>query len=377
MSSPESIPFEKVKEYPNANIPIVPLYENGDPDARNIFTKEELATLPLKLPQDLRNLVYEDGDPSKKLKPLKLLAMQPQNPKEFWTDERIRKQEWKGIACQTGFIASLSAIVAAADADDPKTKSILEKRIEEFSLLDKTIIQDTPHKGKHAIFKIPIDPNKDLIEHIEFWGKRSLLPSMCKEGCIMEIKMRTMQITLDPTKHREDRRLTYTRTSRIIAIDSLPMLYDIFIGDLNAQDCLEYTPYEYNAKRDKDAQTDFIKSFDVNAERYNLAEPEICAGINMILGRDEENLKENSPFKSIYVLHHRHDTVIALGGYLFWNYVTLESAKMFVTRLGKTAGDSSEDIRKSLKKVEETYRRGFGGQRVIGKSGLIDAFTKH
>ena len=88
----------------------------------------------------------------------------------------------------------------------------------------------------------------------------------------------------------------------------------------------------------------------VNAERYNLAESEIHAGINVILGLDSDNVKENSPFKSIYTLHHRHDTVIALGGYLFWNYITLES--------GRAANDSSEDIRKSMKK-EETYRRGF------------------
>jgi DNA polymerase elongation subunit (family B) len=366
-----SIPFGKVKEYSDANIPIVPLYANGDPDTRNIFTKEELNTLPLKLPEDLRKLVWNDG-----VRLLKLLALQPQNPKEFWTEDRIRKQEWKGIACQTGFIASFSAIVAGVDADDPKTRSIIEKRIEEFCLADKTIIQDTPHGGKHLIFKIPIGPDKNFIEQVDFWGKRSLRPNMCKESCIMEIKMQTMQITLDPTKHRIDRHLTYTKGSNVIAIAELPMFYDLLISDMKAQGCLEYTPDEYNANREKDSQNDFIKSFDLKAERYNLADVEIRAGIDIILGRDEENVKENSPFKSIYVLHHRHDTIIALGGYLFWNYITLESAKLFIEKLEKAAGDSSEDIRKSLKKVEETYRRGLAGQRVIGKSGLIDAFTK-
>jgi len=374
LESGRLILFEKIKEYVIADIPIVPLYDNGDPDTRNIFTKKELDTLPLQLSEDLRKLVYKNE--SKEVKPLKLLALQTQNPRDFWTEDRIRKQEWKGIACQTGFIAALSAIVAAVDADDPKTRSILEKRIEEFGLLNKTIIQDTPHKGKHAIFKIPVDVNKNLNEQIEFWGKRSLRPSMCKEDCIMEIKMRTMQITLDPTKHRIESNLTYTRTSNVIAIAELPMLYDLLIGDLKVQDCLEHTPDEYNAKRENDAQTDFIKSFDVKAERYNLAEPEIRAGINIILGLDEENVKKNSSFKSIYGLHHRHDTVIALGGYLFWNYITLDSAKLFIERLGKAANDSSEDIHKSMKKIEDTYQRGLNGQPVIGKRGLIDAFTK-
>ncbi|MDQ6669142.1 MAG: FAD-dependent oxidoreductase, partial [Thermoproteota archaeon] len=307
---------------------------------------------------------------------MKLLAAQPLPIKEFWTEHRIKRQRWEGIACQTGFIATLHTIVVAVDADDPKTRSVLETRIDEFGLLDKTIIQDTPHKGKHAIFKIPIDVNKNLNEQIEFWGRRSLRPSMCKEDCVMEIKMRTMQITLDPTKHRVERQLTYTRTSRVITIAELPMLYDLLISDLKNYDCLEYTPDEYNEKREKDAQNDIIKSFDVNAERYNLAEPEILAGINIILGLDEENLKKNSPFKSIYVLHHRHDTVIALGGYLFWNYITLDSTKLFIERLSKAANDSSEDTRKSVKKVEDTYRRGFSGQPVIGKRGLSDAFTK-
>lgn len=373
-SDSQLIPIEVIKRYVNANIPIVPLFTNGNPSPNNIFTKDELETLPLRLSEELRKTVYEPG--TNQIKPLKLLAAQPLPIKEFWTEDRIKRQTWEGVACQTGFVMVLSAIVAAVDADDPKTGTILEKRIEEFGLLTKTIVQDTPHKGKHVIFKIPVDVNKNLNEQIEFWGKRSLRPGMCKDDCVMEIKMRTMQITLDPTRHREQRNLTYTRTSNVIALAELPMLYGLLISDLENYDCLEYTPDEYNAKKENDAQTDFIKSFDLNAERYNLAEPEILAGIDIILGRDDENMKQNCPFKSIYVLHHRHDTVIPLGGYLFWNYITLESARLFVERLGKTANDSSEDIRKSVKKVEDTYRRGFNGQPVTGKRGLIDAFTK-
>ncbi|MDQ6862975.1 MAG: hypothetical protein M3044_04050 [Thermoproteota archaeon] len=374
VSDSQLVSIEVIKQYVHANIPIVPLFTNGNPNTNTIFTKEELETLPLHLPEELKKTVYEPG--TDQIKPLKLLAAQPLPIKEFWTEHRIKSQTWEGIACQTGFVAAPSAIVAAVDADDPKTGTILEKRIEEFGLLTKTIVQDTPHRGKHVIFKIPIELNKNLDEQVEFWGKRSLRPGMCKDDCVMEIKMRTMQITLDPTRHREQRNLTYTRTSDVIALAELPMLYDLLIRDLKNYDCLEYTPDEYNAKRENDAQTDFIKSFDLNAERYNLAEPEILAGIDIILGRDDENMKQNSPFKSIYVLHHRHDTVIPLGGYLFWNYIRLESAKLFIEKLGRAANDSSEDTRKSVKKVEDTYRRGFTGQPVIGKRGLIDAFTK-
>jgi len=238
-SDPKLIPIEVIKQYVDANIPILPLFTNGNPSTNNIFTKEELETLPLELSEELRKTVYEPG--TNQIKPLKLLAGQPLPIKEFWTEHRIKRQTWDGIACQTGFVTALSAIVAAVDADDPKTGTILEKRIEEFSLLTKTIVQDTPHKGKHVIFKIPIELNKNLEEQIEFWGKRSLRPGMCKDDCVMEIKMRTMQITLDPTRHREQRNLTYTRTSSVIAIADLPMLYDLLISDLKNYDCLENT----------------------------------------------------------------------------------------------------------------------------------------
>jgi hypothetical protein len=42
------------------------------------------------------------------------------------------------------------------DADTPKARSILENRIEEYGLNYGTITQDTPHGGKHLLFKIPL-----------------------------------------------------------------------------------------------------------------------------------------------------------------------------------------------------------------------------
>ncbi|MGA9150711.1 MAG: hypothetical protein WBZ36_09040 [Candidatus Nitrosopolaris sp.] len=89
-----------------------------------------------------------------------------------------------------------------------------------------------------------------------------------------------------------------------------------------------------------------------------------------ILGRDDKDVG------SAYVLHHRHDMVKSLGGYLFTWYITFESIKTFVQRLGTAAGDSSEDISNSLRKVEETWKRGINEQPIIGKSGLIEAFAR-
>ncbi len=142
---------------------------------------------------------------------------------------------------------------------DPFSK----KRIDQFDLLTKTIIQDTPHKGKHAIFKIPIDSNRNLIEQIEFWGKRSLRPVMCKDGCVMEIKMSTMQITLDPTKHRVDRRQIREYNESGYAKHKTPVLFQrysntqeqVLPSDTSSPNILDYYFGELTNVTDKRATT--------------------------------------------------------------------------------------------------------------------------
>ena len=71
-SDSQLIPIEVIKQYVHANIPIVPLFTNGNPNTNNIFTKEELETLPLQLSEELRKTVYEPG--TNQIKPLKLLG---------------------------------------------------------------------------------------------------------------------------------------------------------------------------------------------------------------------------------------------------------------------------------------------------------------
>lgn len=94
-SDSQLIPFEFIKQYVHANIPIVPLFTNGNPNTNNIFTKEELETLPLHLPEEMKKTVYEPD--TNQIKPLKLLAAQPLPIKEFWTEDRIKRQTWEGM----------------------------------------------------------------------------------------------------------------------------------------------------------------------------------------------------------------------------------------------------------------------------------------
>ena len=109
----EQIPIEYIKKYRDENIPIRPTNSEGKPDVSNIFTEGESDKILRGLPNNLKELVCEDG----KIHLLKLLAAQPLSPKEFWTDERIARQKWFGIECQTGFIASLSAGHQCAGTD--------------------------------------------------------------------------------------------------------------------------------------------------------------------------------------------------------------------------------------------------------------------
>lgn len=358
------VPFDTIRQYADANTPIIPLLSNGDPDVKNIFTKQEIETLPSQVSEDLRELLYEKTDGSKKLKPLKLLAFQPLSPKEFWTDERIKRQTWCGVACQTGYIAGISAIVPGVDADSLKTRTILEKLIERFELSNTTIIQDTPHGGKHLLFKIPARS-----EEIESWCKRALYANLCKNDCPIEIKTNTMMITLAPSKHRREKDLAYAQRG-ITTLRELPTtFYDHLVSDLKSQGCIRDTPEEYHSRKENSARADFIP-LEPDAQRYDLADSDMVPGINIILGRDDKDVG------SAYVLHHRHDMVKSLGGYLFTWYITFESIKSFVLRLGTAAGDSSEDISNSLRKVEETWKRGINEQPIIGKSGLIEAFAR-
>ena len=197
---------------------------------------------------------------------------------------------------------------------------------------------------------------------------------MCKDGCEIEIKTQTMMITLAPCRHRKDRELEYTQTG-IKALAEESMLYDMLINELKLADCFLFGgPDEYHAKRSEEAKF----SIDEDVERADIAEPQIVKGIEIILGQDDKNITDGSPFKSAYIVQHRHDVVISLAGLFIYNYVTLESSREFIRKLGEAAGDSAEDIRNSLRKVQLQYERALGKnpKPVRGKQGLIEAFMR-
>ena len=356
------IPIEDIQRYRDANIPIRPLKEDGTPDVSNIFEEGEVNKILYNLPGNLRKYVCKDA----KIRPLKLLAVQPLTPREFWTDERISKQRWSAIEAQTGFNASLSSIIIGIDADNEKPKAIVRRLITEYGLDGKTIIQRTAHGGLHLLVKIPCK-----VEEIEIWRKRALYPELCRDGHKIEIKTTTMGITLSPSKHRKDTHLSYTHEG-IIAIAEVPHeFYLHLINELKSHGCISETPEEYYARSEAEEKADY-ESFDPNPEikRRELTDSEISNGIKIILGTDSREVG------SAYTIGYRHNIVISLGGYLYYRYITIESVKTLIQKLGEAAGDSHEDIRESLRKIDNTWVRGANKQRMRGKGGLINAFAR-
>jgi len=212
MSACDLIPFEKVKEYVDANIPIVPLKANGDPHVYFLYdTKNgEEEKLANNLSENIKKHVYSGGH----VQVLKLLNQQI--PNKFWMEERINNQQWYGIGCKTGLTAIPSQadpnkvlLIIAVDADDQKPKIILEKLIKQYRLLENTLAQNTPHGGMHVVFAVAVDPNN--FDEVRSWEKKSLGLGLCK-NCKIEIKASNQQITLDPSKHRKDGK-PYTRIS--------------------------------------------------------------------------------------------------------------------------------------------------------------------
>jgi DNA polymerase elongation subunit (family B) len=371
------IPYEKVKEYVNANVPIVPLKVNGNPHTHYLYENDaEQTTLANNLSEAIKKHVYS-GD---HILPLKLLTQQI--PRIFWADERINRQQWYGVGCKTGLTAipaqsdpNKVLLIVAIDADDQKTRLIIEKLVKQYGLLENTLVQNTPHGGMHVVFAVAVDPNN--FEEVKSWENKSLGLGPCK-NCKIEIKTQNMQITLDPSKHRVDGK-PYTHISKVIAISEYPMFYDVLIKALKENDCLIHTPEEYHAIKEKQAQTDSNsnKSFKRDAERFDLTENEIGNCIDIILGRDEANRKENYPFDSIYVVGFRNDVAMSLSGFFYWSYITQVSTEIVIRKIAEESNnDGSADINKAISNASTAYRRGDNGQPVRGKSGLIEAFTR-
>jgi hypothetical protein len=401
-SQPGLIPYDKVLEYVNANIPILPLGLDGKQDVRNLFTKEELDELrsgTTLSEAEKKEVFYEEPDFFKTSKNIpkvhRLLLLSKFIPREFWTDERIKRQTWHGIA----FLTGPTKIPAPSDpnnkvlwgigvdADDDKTRYVLETIVDELNLKSKTIVQLTPHGGMHVIFFVAVNPNN--LQEIDRWRKRALPLKLCKD-CKIEIKTMTMQLTLDPSKHRTDSTLGYTRISGStsstssssnddngIRVWESDWLYDLLIARLMERGCLKFTPEQYHEQYKIEAQEDskYLDDIANRSEdlRKEFTDKEIQKGIEIFLGEDEENKRDNRPFGSIFYPGTKHEILLCWGGYCFFNNITLEHAKLFAQRLDNTTDTPDHPLH--LVPIEESYRKGKSNQPIRGKSGLIEAFA--
>jgi hypothetical protein len=269
--SGEKIALEQIREYVDANVPILPLDQNGIGDTTNLFTEEELNALPdgiKNFPGIFDTETDENGKETKRLHPLKLLSRF--NPRDFWTDERIKRQVWHGIGTLTGLTVITSKddpskvlLVIFVDADAPKTVILLDEFIKRNGLDRRTIVQRSAHGKRHLFFSVAVNPNDK--EELERWRKRALLHStrlfVDKEN-VIEIKTQSNQATLAPSKHRTDKSLEYINTSGIKAIsEGSSIVYEALIKEIKDRGCIPCTPEEHNNRREQEDATESDKFF--------------------------------------------------------------------------------------------------------------------
>ena len=94
------VPIEDIKKYISLGVPVVPLDEDGLPLVYDLYTPGELDAIRSRLSESELKDVYRDTVKKIGLKPINLLLKQ--NPLEFWTDEKISRQSWHGIASIAG-----------------------------------------------------------------------------------------------------------------------------------------------------------------------------------------------------------------------------------------------------------------------------------
>jgi hypothetical protein len=382
------ISIEQIQKYVNENIPILPLGSDGKQDVRNLFIKEELDSLrtdtSILSEEEKKEVFYVERDykTGKDLPKVHyLLLLSKFIPSQFWTEERINRQTWNGIA----FLTGPTKIPASSDpnkvlwgvgvdADDDRTRYVLENLVNEKDLKSKTIVQITPHKGMHVIFFAVV--NSDSKEEFDRWRNRALSLRLCKD-CKIEIKTTTMQLTLDPSRHRIDKTLSYTRISDGIRIWESDWFYELLIERLVNQGCLKCTPEQYHSSYQTEAEED-SKNLDEIAtlrdeDRKEFTETEMQKGIEILLGNDEDNKKENRPFETIFRRGTKHDVLMYWGAHCYFHNITLEYAKLFAQKLDNATGSPDNPLR--LQPIEEAYRRGKNKQSIRGKSGLVEAFS--
>ncbi len=384
--NPSECASEAIKEYVKHNVPIVPLKENGLPNVNDLFTTEELKEIESKLSDFDIQHVFEDPENRKGIKLVNLLIRQ--NPLEFWTDERICRQKWYGIASLAGpsTIPSESdqnkvKLFIEVDADEPRAIAIVRRVIEKRGYLSdkKTIVQNSPgeNRGIHCVFSVPVDPNN--LQDLESWRRRFLRQNHCKPGGKVEIKTWfSGQITLAPSRYRKDRSKFYKNISGYKGVfEDDPILYDLLISELRNGNCLRITPEEAYKLEEEEAEKDTkysngAASVSEEDRRYNdPSNIRVETGIDILLGRDVDE-KGECQFTSVYVPGFRNPTILSLGAHLFHNRIRLEFAKEIVRRLCEAS--DYKDVKKPLDTVEDTYRKGYRDQKLRGKSGLIDLF---
>ena len=240
-------------------------------------------------------------------------------------------------------------------------------------------MQETPGGGLHVVFAIAVDPNNK--EELESWSYKFLRPRNCKPDCRIEIKTWFgAQVTLEPSKYRKDKSKSYVNISGYRGLlEEDPIIYDLLISELKNADCLRLAPEEAHKLKQEGLEEDVkygngaAECIEKDRELNDPSDARVKKAIDIILGNDLDDNGE-CHFNSIYVKGQRNETIIALLGHLFHNRIRLEFAKEIVRRLCQDSND--EEVEQRIDTASETYKKGYNKQKILGRSGLIDAFKR-
>ena len=290
---------EDIKKYISLGVPVVLLGDAGLPLVYDLYTPSELDAIRTRLSESELKEVYRDPIKKIGLKPVNLLLKQ--NPIEFWTEEKINRQKWHGIASIAGphSIPAQSdpnkvLLIIQIDADDLKPKTIVRRVIEKLGHLThkKALVQETPGGGLRDVFAIAVDPNNK--EELESWSNRSLHPRYCKPDCKIEIKTWFGgQVTLEPSKYRKDRSKSYVNISGYRGLlEEDPIIYDLMISELKNADCLRFTPEEAHKlikeglEHDSKYGSGAADCTEKDRELNDPSDARVKKSIDIILGKD-------------------------------------------------------------------------------------------
>jgi hypothetical protein len=315
------------------------------------------------LPDSIQIEGYYKGDLSGKRPRKNLLAMYHLSDK-FWTHERLEKEHHRffgvctllGKSPRKGPIDGSDLYLNGIDPDSGNVRDLLfDEILARQDLAAKTFVTKT-HKSWHAFW----------LSHKQ---NPPLFTKQCKPGSEVELKtnLSSMTLTLPTTRHRKHRDFKYERMSSTNQIITSDTLYGTFISVLDSKGHLIETPtFESEGRDGKNRKKVSPENILKEDSRRALTQAQIDDAIIILATESGGSYSPDGGSRNTCTLHY--------GAYFFKSNIKLESTQAFCT--GLCAYTNDDELTSRLKTIENTYDRGYNGESIKGKSGLLEVFKR-